>query len=319
MSSNDINKAQQEADKLNRQQFDLTLNGQAENAGIREVSSAADGNANDTLDSKEKKQKMSWEMLQLITDFENDIGDMPDNLKDLRDEMNRVGNRINKDRAALEGGNMDAITFQLMSEHDYSQGKIDGMNDWQKTEALRGHLESDVLTFGQLKEQYIKEEQALQQKLNSDEFHALPQEAQERMKELYKAESQARIVEIDARADHLDRERAMTEVRVENDGNSSLFSGVDDTKKADEYSMATEPGGFDDFAAFDEFSSVSSSFADTLDEDNQFSPSAGSITQSFNQAGGLEGKAPDNTVTEELERVQDATYNGQSFNKGMNF
>lgn len=273
-----------QAEQLSRQQFDLTVNGQAENAGVRKVS-AADGNLDNPQDSKENNKEMGWELLQLIEDFKNDVGDMLDRLKELREEMDKIGNRINKGKAVLESGNMDAITFHLMSEYNYPQDKIDGMSDEQKTEALENHIEEDDLTYDQLKSEYTRIDQAVKEKLNSDTFQMLSKEDQERLKREYETESRAEIAKIDAKAGHLDRERAMTEVRIENNGNSSLFSRVDDIKKTDEYDIAIEPDGFDDFSAFDEFSS--SSFADTLDDGNPFAASAGSITQSFNQAGGL--------------------------------
>ena len=314
MSDVEINKVHKQAEQLSRQQFDLTVNGQAENAGVRKVS-AADGNLDNPQDSKEKKKDMSWELLQLIEDFKNDVGDMLDRLKELREEMDKIGNRINKGKAALESGNMDAITFHLMSEHNYAQDKIDGMSDEQKTEALENHIEEDKLAYDQLKNEYIKVDQALQDKLNSETFQMLSKEDQERLKRIYETESQAEIVKIDAKAGHLDRERAMTEVRIENNGNSSLFSSVDDTKKADEYDIAIETDGFDDFSAFDEFSS--SSFADTLDDGNQFAASAGSITQSFNQAGGMTTVNSSADLTGELKQSEEATYSGQSMTKGM--
>lgn len=318
MSDKEINKAHLEADKLSRQQFDLTLSGQADNAGVRKVN-AADGNRDNPQHSKEnKKELMGWEMLQLLQDFENDLSDMLDRLRELREEMDKLGNRINKGKAALESGNMDSITFHLMSEYNYAQDKIDGMSDEQKTEALENHMNEDELTYDQLKSEYTRIDQAIQEKLNSETFQMLSKEDQERLKREYEEESQAEIVKIDAKAGHLDRERAMTEVRIENNGNSSLLSSVVDTKKADEYDVAIEPDEFDDFSAFDEFSS--SSFADTLDDGNQFAASAGSITQSFNQVGGANSVSSPSTELNNQntnEIGEDLTQNGHSMAKGM--
>ncbi|KYG77519.1 MULTISPECIES: hypothetical protein [Roseivirga] len=312
MSDVEINKVHKQAEHLSRQQFDLTVNGQAENAGVRKVN-AADGNLDNQQDSKEKKKDMSWELLQLIQDFKNDVGDMLDRLKEIREEMDKVGNRINKGKAALESGSMDAITFQLMSEHNYSQEKIDGMSDDQKTEALENHIEEDKLTYDQLKNEYIKVDQALQDKLNSDTFQMLSKEDQERLKREYETASQAEIVRIDAKAGHLDVENAKADAREVTGWDSSVLSKATD-------SMALSEGEefeaeFEDFSAFDEFSS--SSFADTLDDGNQFAASAGSITQSFNQAGGMTTMTSDVDLTGELKQSEDATYSGQSMTKGM--
>lgn len=312
MSDVEINKVHKQAEQLSKQQFDLTVNGQAENAGVRKVN-AADGNLDNQQDSKEKKKDMSWELLQLIQDFKNDVGDMLDRLKELREEMDKVGNRINKGKAALESGNMDVITFQLMSEHNYSREKIDGMSDEQKTEALENHIEEDKLTYDQLKEKYIKVDQALQDKLNSDTFQALSKEDQERLKSEYEAESQAEIVRIDAKAEHLDVENAKADAREAMDWDSAVLSKSTDIDKLNEGNMLE--GEFDDFSAFDEFSS--SSFADTLDDGNQFAASAGSITQSFNQAGGFGTVNSSVDLTGELDQSEDATFSGQSMTKGM--
>lgn len=315
MSDVEIDKVHKQAEQLSKQQFDLTVNGQAENAGVRKVN-AADGNLDNQQDSKEKKKDMSWELLQLIEDFKNDVGDMLDRLKELREEMDKVGNRINKGKAALESGNMDAITFQLMSEHNYSQDKIDGMSDEQKTEALENHIEEDKLTYDQLKEQYIKVDQALQDKLNSDTFKMLSKEDQERLKREYEEQSQAEIVRIDAKAEHLDVENAKADVREEKIGwNSKVFENSIAQVSNNEYDDIPEPESFEDFSAFDEF--PSSSFADTLDDGNQFAASAGSITQSFNQAGGLTTMTSNIDLTGELKQSEDATYSGQSMTKGM--
>lgn len=312
MSDVEINKVHKQAEHLSRQQFDLTVNGQAENAGVRKVN-AADGNLDNQQDSKEKKKDMSWELLQLIQDFKNDVGDMLDRLKEIREEMDKVGNRINKGKAALESGSMDAITFQLMSEHNYSQEKIDGMSDDQKTEALENHIEEDKLTYDQLKNEYIKVDQALQDKLNSATFQMLSKEDQERLKSEYEAESQAEIVRIDAKAEHLDVENAKADAREAMGWDSTVLSKSTDIDKLNEGNMLE--GEFDDFSAFDEFSS--SSFADTLDDGNQFAASAGSITQSFNQAGGMTTMTSDVDLTGELKQSEDATYSGQSMTKGM--
>ena len=94
---------------------------------------------------------------------------------------------------------------------------------------------------------------------------------------------------------------------------STVLSKSTDIDKLNEGNMLE--GEFDDFSAFDEFSS--SSFADTLDDGNQFAASAGSITQSFNQAGGLGTVTSSVDLTGELNQSEDATFSGQSMTKGM--
>ena len=153
----------------------------------------------------------------------------------------------------------------------------------------------------------------MQDKLNSATFQMLSKEDQERLKSEYEAESQAEIVRIDAKAEHLDVENAKADAREAMGWDSTVLSKSTDIDKLNEGNMLE--GEFDDFSAFDEFSS--SSFADTLDDGNQFAASAGSITQSFNQAGGLGTVTSSVDLTGELNQSEDATFSGQSMTKGM--
>ena len=127
MSSNDINKAQQEADKLSRQQFDLTLNGQAENAGIREVSSAADGSTSNEESKEQRKQKVLMDLLY-IQGLQDQMGNLLDDIKGKMDEYRQSRDRQKRMNNSVENGDFDTLRTIFINDYHMDADQVDAMS-----------------------------------------------------------------------------------------------------------------------------------------------------------------------------------------------
>ena len=192
MSDKEINKAHLEAEKLGRQQFDLTLKGEAESAGVRSVS-AAEGQSIHT-DSKEQKrqkeaetilfldemQRLEQEARQHLDNMRNIQGQMADIL-DQRDQdiaqaktqSNKLNNYIeafkNKDVDQMQefmiaSGLYDQEEISAMMEngsflHEYEQFVDNAISEYDK---ILQRLDEGKQKFEQLEEEYNVEKAALQ-------------------------------------------------------------------------------------------------------------------------------------------------------------
>ncbi|WP_339608498.1 hypothetical protein [uncultured Roseivirga sp.] len=192
MSDKEINKAHLEAEKLSRQQFDLTLKGEAESAGVRSVS-AAEGQSIHA-DSKEQKrqkeaetilfldqmQRLEQEARQHLDNMRNIQGRM-DDILDQRDQeiglaktqSNKLNNYIeafkNKDVDQMQefmiaSGLYDQEEISAMMEngsflHEYGQFIDDAISEYDK---ILQRLDEGKQKFEQLEEEYNAEKVALQ-------------------------------------------------------------------------------------------------------------------------------------------------------------
>lgn len=192
MSDKEINKVHLEAEKLGRQQFDLTLKGEAESTGVRSVS-AAEGQSIHT-DSKEQKrqkeaetilfldemQRLEQEARQHLDNMRNIQGQMADILDQRDQDIGHVktqSNKLNNYIEAFKNKDVDQMQAFMITSGLYDQEEISAMmengsflyeyeqfveNAISEYDKILQRLDEGKQKFEQLEEEYNAEKAALQ-------------------------------------------------------------------------------------------------------------------------------------------------------------
>lgn len=192
MSDKEINKAHLEAEKLGRQQFDLTLKGEAESAGVRSVS-AAEGQSIHT-DSKEQKRQREAETILFLDEMERleqEARQHLDNMRNIQGRMDDIldqrghdighakaqSNKLNNYIEAFKNKDVDQMTEFMLASGLYDKEEIDAMmengsflheygqfvdNAISEYDKILQRLDEGKQKFERLEEEYNAEKAALQ-------------------------------------------------------------------------------------------------------------------------------------------------------------
>lgn len=127
MSDKEINKVHLEAEQDNRHRFDLTLKGEADNAGVRSVGSAADGQAAFAESKEQKKQKELMDLLY-IQGLQKQMGNILDDIKDKMDEYRQSRDRQKRMNNCVQDGDFATLRLIFIEDYHMDAGEVDAMS-----------------------------------------------------------------------------------------------------------------------------------------------------------------------------------------------
>lgn len=169
MSDKEINKVHLEAEQDNRHRFDLTLKGEADNAGVRSVGSAADGQAALAESKEQKKQKELMDLLY-IQGLQAKMGDILDDIKDKMDEYRQSRDRQKRMNNCVQDGDFATLRLIFIEDYHMDADEVNAMNPEELIEEAQrrnqGELDTQAVLRAEIRElalEYKERAQELEQ------------------------------------------------------------------------------------------------------------------------------------------------------------
>jgi hypothetical protein len=155
VSDKEINKVHLEAEQDNRHRFDLTLKGEADNAGVRSVGSAADGQAALAESKEQKKQKELMDLLY-IQGLQDQMGDLLDDIKDKMDEYRQSRDRQKRMNNCVQDGDFATLRLIFIEDYHMDADEVDAMSPEDLIEEAQrrnqGELDTQAVLRAEIRE-----------------------------------------------------------------------------------------------------------------------------------------------------------------------
>lgn len=177
MPDEEIKKVHLEAEIEDRHLFDLTLKGEAENAGVRQVN-AADGQTDKKISEERKKDKAFIELLHM-QQFEKELNELFDRLGEVLDKAEESLGKIKRLEHLKDNFNMADAQILLMNDHNID---VSGKSEEEVKAIVDDTLGREKLTFESYMEEAKRIDRELKDRMDSPEFQNLGSEAQEQHK-----------------------------------------------------------------------------------------------------------------------------------------
>ena len=159
MSDKEINKVHLEAERDNRHRFDLTLKGEADNAGVRSVGSAADGQAALAESKEQKKQKELMDLLY-IQGLQNQMGDILGDIKEKMDEYRQSRDRQKRMNGSVENGDFDTLRVIFINDYHMDADEVHAMSREdlldEASKRNQGELDTQAVLRAEIRELAIE-------------------------------------------------------------------------------------------------------------------------------------------------------------------